>query len=730
MTEFLARFSARRPLLVLTLWAVLTLVAGALTIRLLDSATTTELRLTGGAESEIAGRLLEERLRGPEPLIELVVVQSDAMTVDDPEFEAKVQSVFESIVSLGGGAVAAGRSYYQDDDESLVSADRSATIIRVVLAGTLDEAEENVRHIIEIVEEADTGEGFRVLVGGTASIAFENAELAQEDLEQGERVGIPVALIILLVLFGAVGAALVPLALAIGAIIVALGIAALIGQVFELNLFITLMITMIGLAVGIDYSLLIVSRFREELDRGLSKEDAAVRAGATAGRTVLFSGLTVVIALCGMLLVPASFFQSLGVGAIIVVLVSLAATLTNLPAALALLGAKVDFLSLPFLRRGRAASGEASSRGFWEVITRVVTKFPAISVVVVAAPMIAATYFYFEIETGLSGVDSFPEGAQTREAFFVLEEKFSFGLVNPMEIVIDGDVEDPQVQEAIGNLEASLNDDPRFPFPPALAVNPAGDLALLTLAVHGEPRSQEAVDVLGDIRERYIASAFDGVPATVYVGGATAEAADVFDIFGKYTPIVFVFVLGCSFIILMLVFRSIVIPIKAVVMNLLSVGTAYGLLVLVFQKGYGAEFLGFQQVEVIDTWIPLFLFSILFGLSMDYHVFLLSRIRERYDQTGDNNGSVAYGLRATAGMITGAALIMVAVFGGFAMGETVINQQVGFGLAVAVLLDATLVRSVLVPATMDLLGRGNWYLPGALRWLPDLRVEPTDERPA
>ena len=631
MTEFLARFSARRPLLVLTLWAVLTLVAGAISIRLLDSATTTELKLTGGAESEIAGRLLEERLRGPEPLIELVVVQSDAMTVDDPEFEAKVQSVFESIVSLGGGAVTAGRSYYQEDDESLVSADRSATIIRVVLAGALDEAEENVRHIIEIVEEADAGEGFRVLVGGTASIAFENAELAQEDLEQGERVGIPVALIILLVLFGAVGAALVPLALAIGAIIVALGIAALIGQVFELNLFITLMITMIGLAVGIDYSLLIVSRFREELDRGLSKEDAAVRAGATAGRTVLFSGLTVVIALCGMLLVPASFFQSLGVGAIIVVLVSLAATLTNLPAALALLGTKVDFLSLPFLGRGRAASAEASGRGFWEVITRVVTRFPAISVVVVAAPMIAATYFYFEIETGLSGVDSFPEGAQTREAFFVLEEKFSFGLVNPMEIVIDGDVvdpqvqeaignlEDPQVQEAIGNLEASLNDDPQFPFPPALAVNPAGDLALLTLAVHGEPRSQEAVDVLGDIRERYIASAFDGIPATVYVGGATAEAADVFDIFGKYTPIVFVFVLGCSFIILMLVFRSIVIPIKAVVMNLLSVGTAYGLLVLVFQKGYGAEFLGFQQVEVIDTWIPLFLFSILFGLSMDYH---------------------------------------------------------------------------------------------------------------
>ena len=206
----------------------------------------------------------------------------------------------------------------------------------------------------------------------------------------------------------------------------------------------------------------------------------------------------------------------------------------------------------------------------------------------------------------------------------------------------------------------------------------------------------------------------------------TSEAADVFSIVQGYTPIVFAFVLGFSFLVLMLVFRSIVIPIKAVFMNLLSVGTAYGLMVLVFQKGVATDLLGFQHAEVIDVWIPLFLFSILFGLSMDYHVFLLSRIRERYDQTGNNAEAVAYGLRSTAGLITGAALIMVAVFGAFASGKTIINQQVGFGLAVAVLLDATLVRSVLVPATMEMLGARNWYLPSWLSWLPDLRVEPQE----
>ena len=738
MTEYLARVSAKRPVLTIVLWLLVALIGGALSQQLLDSATTTELKLGGGAESQRAANLLEDRLRGPKPVTEWVIVQSESMTVDDPAFQERVESLYEEILALGSDQVTLGQHYYQLGNQALVSQDRTSTIIALVLAGDLEQAEGNVEHILEIVENADASGDFNVLMVGSASISYDQNELARHDLEQGERVGVPVALLILLVLFGTVVAALLPIGLSVICIVAALGLAALIGQAFELVFFVTLMITMIGLAVGIDYSLLIVSRFRDEMARGLDKHEATARAGATAGRTVLFSGTTVVIALCGMFLVPFLFFQSLALGAILVVLVAMAATLTLLPAVLGLMGPKVNLLPVPFFGKAKVQQTEAPQQGFWEYITVKVMKLPIISALAVAIPMLVATYYYFDIKTGLNGVDVFPEGAQTREAFFVLEEKFPFGFgaVNPTEVVVDGDVNDPQVLGAMQSLALALHEAPVFQVvPPDPIGNPqvlwlpnqAGDLALLTVVIPGESSSKAAVDALNVLRDNHVPAAFDGVPAEVLVGGVTATTADVFEITDRYTPIVFAFVLGFSFIILMLVFRSIVIPIKAVVMNLLSVGTAYGLLVLVFQKGLGTDLLGFQHAEVIDVWIPLFLFSILFGLSMDYHVFLLSRIRERYDQTGDNAEAVAYGLRSTAGIITGAALIMVAVFGAFASGKTIINQQVGFGLSVAVFLDATLVRSVLVPATMEMLGARNWYLPPFLRWLPDLRVEPVEE---
>ena len=750
MTDALARMSARRPWLTIAIWVLALVVGLGLVGRLLGSATTTEFSLSTEVEATKAADLLEDRLRGPEPITEVVVVQSDSLTVDDPAFREKVESVFGELTALGGEVITTGRHYYEGAEDSLVSADRRTAVIPLVLAGTLEDATENIVDLVEIVEHANTGDGFRVLTVGTASIAHESNELAQEDLEQGERFGVPIALIVLVVLFGAVVAALVPLGLAVVAIVIALGIAALIGQVFDLIFFITLMVTMIGLAVGIDYSLIIISRFREEMDRGLDKRQATERAGATAGRTVLFSGLTVVVALIGMLIVPSSFFQSIGLGAIIVVLVALAVTLTLLPAVLALLGSNVNRLSLPFLRRAAPERDEPHREGFWEIVTRAVMRYPVISIIAVAAPLLVAAYFYFEIETGLNGVDVFPEDAQTREAYFVLEEEFSFGLVSPAEIVIDGSVNSPQVREAVAALQESIVADGRFTMllpqqllsadeitnlravgyqilPSGLVVNPAGDLALLSVAPPGESSARPAVEAVEALRDEYVPAAFSAVDAEVYVGGRTALTIDIFDMVDTYTPIVFAFVLGISFLILMLVFRSIVIPIKAIIMNLLSVGAAYGLLVLVFQKSGGI--FGFQHAESIDAWIPLFLFSILFGLSMDYHVFLLSRIRERYDETGDNYGAVAYGLRSTAGLITGAALIMVVVFGAFASGETIINQQVGFGLAVAIFLDATLVRSVLVPASMELLGGRNWYLPSWLNWLPDLRIE-AEEAPA
>ena len=617
----------------------------------------------------------------------------------------------------------------------LVSRDRQTTIMAFFMSGTSQEATQDVGDMIHIVEDADGVDGFRVLIGGDASVAFESNELALHDLERGERFGVPVALVILLVLLGAVVATLLPLGLAVVAIVLAMGAVAVIGQQFQLVFFVTLMVVMIGLAVGIDYALLILSRFKEELARGLPTREAVVRSAATAGRTVVFSGATVVLALVGLLITPASFYQSLALGAIVVVIFALCATLTLLPATLSLLGPKVDLLPLRFLARFSLKSPDHSKDGFWERVTRTVMRRPVISILVVAIPMLGLSYFYLDMRTGLNDVNTFPDGAQTKEAFLLLEEKFSVGqvspagILSPAEIVIDGDVEDPAVAGAIGRLQGALIADPNFPVPPTKETNAAGDLAVLTLPYPGQPSSPEAAELMSVLREDIIPASFEGVPAQVYVGGLTAEVADFFGIVRVYTPIVFALVLGLSFLILMMVFRSIVIPLKAIIMNLLSVGATYGLLVLVFQKGIGIDLFGFQRAEVIDAWMPLFLFAVLFGLSMDYHVFLLSRIRERYDETGDNTEAVAYGLRSTAGIITGAALIMVVVFGAFATGRTVINQLMGFGLAVAVFLDATLVRSILVPASMETLGKRNWYLPTWLDWLPDLRVEAEEHPP-
>ena len=728
VTEMLARTSARRPWITIGLWVVVFVVAGALNVNLLDSATTTELRLEPGFESEDTRRLLEERFPATQQPREVIVVQSDTLTVEDPAFRAAVTDVFAAVTALGDEVVSGGVHYFLLPDERLVSADRTTSIIVLLMAGTTEEAAGHVEHVFEAIDEAATDDRFRVLIVGSASTSYETNEFAVRDLEQGERFGIPVALLILLVLFGAVVAALVPIGLAIVGIGIALGLAALIGQVYELVFFVTLMITMIGLAVGIDYSLLMISRFRDEMERGLPIGEAVERTGATAGRTVLFSGVTVVIALLGLFIVPMTFFRSLGLGAVLVVIVELAATLTLLPAVLMLLGPRVNRLAIPLARRRRGAKAAAQAGGgFWDVTTRLVTRFPVLGLLAVGVPMIAVTLFYFDIRTGLNGVDKLPEGARTREAFLALEAHptLSFGVANPVEIAIDGDPRDPQVQAAVGSLVASLA--PISPSEPVVEINPEGDLALMRVVLPGEPSSPDTVEAVNTIRDELVPDAFAGAPATATVGGISSIASDVFAITDRYTPIVFAFVLGFSFLVLMLVFRSVVIPVKAVLMNLLSVGASYGILVLVFQRGVATDLLGFQHAEVIDVWIPLFLFAVLFGLSMDYHVFLLSRVRERYDQTGNNAEAVALGLRETTGIITGAALIMVAVFGAFASGETIINQQLGFGLAVAILLDATLVRSVLVPASMELLGRGNWYLPAWLGWLPDLRIEPAED---
>jgi RND superfamily putative drug exporter len=347
---------------------------------------------------------------------------------------------------------------------------------------------------------------------------------------------------------------------------------------------------------------------------------------------------------------------------------------------------------------------------------------PLVSVVVATSLLVAASIPFFNIHLGTSGVSTLPDSFQSKNGFKILEEEFAGGQVYPAEVVIDGDVNSPSVQSAVQSLQTVVARDSVFG-PATYEANQAGDLGVVSFQLAADPSTDAAVNAIRRMRNDYVPQAFDGVNARVYVTGIAAGNLDFFDLTDRYTLPVFVFVLGLSFVLLMMVFRSIVVPAKAIVMNLLSVGAAYGMIVLLFQEGIGNEIFGFQQVEAIEAWLPLFLFSILFGLSMDYHVFLLSRIKERYDQTGNNAEAVSFGLRSTGRLITGAALIMVAVFGGFALGDLVMFQQMGFGLGFAVLVDATIIRSVLVPASMRLLGDWNWYLPPVLSWLPRIGIE-------
>jgi RND superfamily putative drug exporter len=715
-----ARWSARRRFTVIGIWVVLFLVGGLLTSAYLSGALTTQAQFTNNPDSKQAQTLLEQRLSGPRRSNEVVIVRSESQTVTDPGFKAYVARLKGDLDALKPAVVQETTDPYRAGNR-LVSDDQHATLIPVTMAGTLDDANTNIDQVLDRTLHAPHPDGFRVWVAGEATAAKDSNTIAEQDLRKGETIGIVAALVILIVVFGAVAAAVVPIVLAIMAIVVALGLVSLLGLAFDLSFFITNMVTMIGLAVGIDYSLFIVSRYREERARGRDKLAAIATAGGTANRAVFFSGMTVVLALAGMLLNPTTIFRSIAAGAIAVVLVAVAASLTLLPALLAVMGDQVNALRVPVLFRRRQQDPERT-HGFWAQVARRVMARPVTSLLVAGGILAVLALPLVGIRTGFSGISTYPDGIQSKQAFTVLSRDFSGGLTSPAQIVVDGEVRSPTVTAAIAKLQAALTADPAFG-PSMVQTNRAGDLALVSVPVNGDPSGEAATAAVRHLRTVTVPAAFAGVDARVLVGGETAGGIDFFDLSQFYTPLGIALVLGLSFLLLLVVFRSVVLPALGVALNLLSVGAAYGLLVLVFQHGIGADLFGFQQVDTIESWLPLFLFSVLFGLSMDYQVFLLSRIQERYGQTGDNTDAVSYGLRTTGGIITGAAVIMVAVFAGFAAGRLVFLQETGFGLAVAVLIDATLVRSVLVPAAMRLLGKWNWYLPSWLGWLPRLRIE-------
>jgi uncharacterized membrane protein YdfJ with MMPL/SSD domain len=715
-THRLAMLSARHPWRMIGVWVAASAVAVFAIASLLGGALTTEGNPTNNPQSRRAEDALNRALSPTvsTAITDIVVVRSSRYTVEAPRFRALVRGIAAEVRRAGAGSV---RTYLDARDLSLVTNDRHATMVQFSKA-----SDDGIDDIVDTVERADASAAFAVSITGQKTLDRDLNELSQSDLQHGEvQFGLPAALIILLLVFGTVVAGLVPLLITLPSIVVALGVVAVLAHAFSLSVFVINMLTGMGLALAIDYALFVVSRFREERGREREKLDAIAASATTANRAVVFSGTTFVIAMFGMLIVPNSIMRSLAVGAIVVGIVSVVASATLLPALLGLLGDRVDALRIPLVGMRSLEAANPEGR-VWSAIIRRVLRRPGLSLALSVGLLLAAASPIFGMRIGTSGVTALPDRFESKQGFAALQRDFPRATSDPVEIVVAESASQPAAKQALGQLRTRLAADPRFGGG-EIERSPDGGVALLTVPVRGDPAGDDAVGAVRDLRSTIVPATFADTNTHVLVGGTTSEDIDYFDSVIGPAPWVIALVLALTLVFLTVVFRSLVVAGTAVMLNLLSVGAAYGLLVLVFEHGVGAGLFGFEQVNTIEAWVPLFLFSVLFGLSMDYQVFLLSRIRERFDERGDTTDAVTFGVASTARIITGAALIIVAVFAGFARGELIMFQQMGFGVAAALLIDATIIRSVVLPSAMTLLGDWNWYLPRWLTWLPRLQVE-------
>jgi RND superfamily putative drug exporter len=565
----------------------------------------------------------------------------------------------------------------------------------------------------------------RVEEQGEASQQHALGPQERKDEAKEKNVSMSGTLLILLLAFGAAVAAGVPLLLGVSSFVATTGLLGPVSQLVPLHPAVQQVTLLIGLAVGVDYAMFYMRRMTEERDGGRSSADALDVAAATSGRAVLISGFTVMAAMAGMFFSGNPIFSSFGIGTILVVGVAVIGSLTFLPAMLSFLGQKgwLEKGRVPYVAKRRHRNNGESR--VWGVIIDRVLKHPVVSVVLAGGLLVALAIPALGMQFKDPGTDGMSRSQPILRTLDRIDAAFP-GASVPADVVIKAkDVTTPQVRAAIRQLHDQAIATGRLSEPSGVDVNPAKTVAVVSLAVKGkgtDAASNHSIEVL---RDQVVPATVGRLPgADVTVSGMTATSKDFLDTMKSHLPIVFAFVLSLAFILLLVTFRSIVVPIKAIVLNLLSVGAAYGLLTLIFQDGHGEKLLGFQSVGGITPWLPLFLFVILFGLSMDYHVFVLSRIREAVDRGMSTDNAVAHGIKSTAGVITSAAAVMVVTFAAFATGSSQDMKQLGVGLASAILIDATIVRAVLLPATMKLLGKRNWYLPRRLHWLPQFEHEP------
>jgi RND superfamily putative drug exporter len=534
-----------------------------------------------------------------------------------------------------------------------------------------------------------------------------------------EAIGILAAILILLIAFGSVLAMALPIIVALAGIAVGLPVIGLLTHIYPLQSFATTLAAMIGIGVGIDYALFVVTRYRQGLQAGLDPEEAVVTAIDTSGRAVLFAGLTVIIALLGMLAIGLSFISGLGIGAAAVVALTVAAAVTLLPAVLGFVGTNIDKLRLPWVHN----EGDGTRETVWHRWSRFVQRRPWVLTIVGLAIVIALAAPVLSLRLGFVDAGNDPAGTQTRQAYDLLADGFGPGFNGQFLLAIQMPPGDNHTAE-LTRLHDAIQATPGVATVAPAVTNPAGTTAVIRMYPTTAPQDKATSSLLHRLRNDVIPNATAGTGVKVYVGGFNALTDDFANLLGQRLPLFIAVVIILSFLLLMTVFRSILVPLKAAIMNLLSIGAAYGVVVMIFQYGWGKQLVGVSKEGPIEAFLPIMMFAILFGLSMDYEVFLLSRIREEYLKTGDNGRAVADGLSATARVITAAAAIMCTFFLSFVLGDNIIIKLFGIGFASAIFIDATLIRMVIVPSTMELLGDANWWLPGWLdRILPHLDVE-------
>jgi uncharacterized membrane protein YdfJ with MMPL/SSD domain len=684
---------------------------------------------TASGEAATAQRILEQA-GFKAPATESVLVQSRDATVRDPKLRSPVVGVV-SALSGRSDVINLHNPLLTKNGGGQISADGHSVLVQFDVRGDIDKAKDKVQPIMDAVSGVQKAyPGVRIEEFGMASANHVLGQTVQKDFKKAEKLTVPITLLILLFAFGALVAAGLPVLLAFSAVLASVGFYSLFTNLVPGDFTTTQsVILLIGMAVGVDYSLFYLRREREERHTGKGAREALLRTAATSGQAVLISGATVLVAMAGMFLAGNKIFTSIAIGTMFVVLCAVVGSVTVLAALLSKLGDRVDRGRIPLVGRRKHAAGESR---LWRAVLDRVLRRPVIAVAVSSGLLIAATVPVLGMHTKLPSFTDLPHSLSIVSTYDRIQKAFP-GSQTPALMVVKGDdVTTPQYQRAYAEFKQRARATGLL-FPPFhVEVSPDKTVARVDFSLAGSGDDKTSVKALNALRHAVIPPVAKTLPGVqVAVTGETAGTKDFNDQMKSRMPFVLAFVLGLAFLLLLMTFRSIVIPIKSILLNLLSVGSAYGILVLVFQHHWAEGILGFNSNGAITSWLPLFLFVVLFGLSMDYHVFILSRVKELVDRGMKTEHAVSYGIRQTAGTVTSAAIVMVAVFAIFATLRTIDMKQMGVGLAVAVLIDATVIRAVLLPAAMKLLGEWNWYLPRWLEWLPSLSAEgePTAKAP-